>query len=299
MKPVHSTRSRPNTDFLSSATTTALAEVISGEARREDGSTMSRYTRSARKIQQFMMEFGLDFSDQFPRLPKLRKCLEAVREQKGSEKILTKIIERAVDPQVAERNHTYYEENLEYLNRFLRNDGLEVRIHENQAKLFSVKQDSVVSEKLSEKINKIDFDTVRAEIERARTSVESDPGIAITAACAMLESLFRSIIVALNRPLPTDKAIASLYKEIRTPLALSNDDGESTILKNLAALAQGLGTYRTQNGSAHGRERGYKKAEPREARLAINSANALALFILETWQDKFPRKGPLHSDQSN
>jgi hypothetical protein len=298
MNPVHPTNSHQNTEFLSPATITALAEVISGEARRDDGSSMSRYVRSARQIQQFMMVFGIDFSDHFPRLPKLRKCLESLQKQSDSDKLLFKIVERALDPQIAEREHRYYEENLEYLNRFLRNDGFEVRISNDRARLYSIKQDFVVSEELQEEINRIDFNTVISEIERARTNIENDPETTITAACALLESLFRSIIIELGSSLPNDKTVISLYKEIQRPLGFTDDEGKSTILKNLTALVQGLGTYRTQKGSAHGRERGYKKPRPSEARLAINSANAVATFVLEIWHEKYPKK-ELHSSTSD
>lgn len=271
--------------LFSPATITALAEVISGEARRKDGSSMSKYVRSARQIQQFMMEFEVDFSDQFPRLPKLRKCLTDVQKQKGSEKMLIKIVERAVDPRDVERRHASYGENLVYLNRFLRKDGFEIRIYNERAKLYSIKQDGVISEELSERAETVDFDTVKGEIDRARMNIESDPEIAITAACNILESLFRSIIIERGFSLPDDKSITSLYKEIRKLLGLEDDEGKSTILKNLAALVQGLGTYRTRKGSAHGRERGYKKPKPSEARLAVNSANSLAMFVLEMWNE--------------
>ncbi|MDI5930061.1 abortive infection family protein [Rhizobium leguminosarum] len=41
-------------------------------------------------------------------------------------------------------------------------------------------------------------------------------------------------------------------------------------------------------GDAHGRERGFKRVDPRIARLAIHSASAVAVFLIETWQLRFP-----------
>jgi hypothetical protein len=50
----------------------------------------------------------------------------------------------------------------------------------------------------------------------------------------------------------------------------------------------GVGALRTHGGDANGRERGYRWIDPRIARLAIHSASTVALFLVETWQKKFP-----------
>ncbi|BDA85486.1 hypothetical protein Sa4125_30280 [Aureimonas sp. SA4125] len=62
------------------------------------------------------------------------------------------------------------------------------------------------------------------------------------------------------------------------------------ILGNLAATVGGIGALRTHGGDAHGRERGAKRINARIARLAIHSAGALTLFLIETWQEKYPQK---------
>ena len=41
---------------------------------------------------------------------------------------------------------------------------------------------------------------------------------------------------------------------------------------------------RTHGGDAHGREKGFRRIDPRIARLAINAASSLALFLIETWE---------------
>ena len=51
----------------------------------------------------------------------------------------------------------------------------------------------------------------------------------------------------------------------------------------------GIGALRTHVGTAHGRERGYRRADERIARLAVNSACAVGLFIVETWEKKYPQ----------
>lgn len=61
------------------------------------------------------------------------------------------------------------------------------------------------------------------------------------------------------------------------------DDGLKRILTGLASIVDGLGTFRTHVGSAHGRGRQSYKPAPRHARLALHSAHTLAIFVLETW----------------
>ncbi|WP_139204534.1 abortive infection family protein [Pacificibacter marinus] len=142
------------------------------------------------------------------------------------------------------------------------------------------------------------LDTVEREFSRAFDNLETDPEAAVTAACSMLESVFRSIINA--RPeidMPRSMEIKVLYKAIRDPLGLSpsKDVQESeiqadvrTILSALSNAIQGIGALRSHSGTAHGRERGFQRLDPRIARLAVGSASTLALFLIETWERKFP-----------
>ncbi|MDC4272793.1 abortive infection family protein, partial [Acinetobacter baumannii] len=48
--------------------------------------------------------------------------------------------------------------------------------------------------------------------------------------------------------------------------------------------------FRTHASSAHGQGRKLYNIKPRHARLAIHSAHTLALFILETWDEKRAKK---------
>lgn len=101
-------------------------------------------------------------------------------------------------------------------------------------------------------------------------------------------------------PLPAKKDVQGLYRAVREPLGLSPEkvsaadeiaDDVRAILNNLAGAVGGIGALRTHGGDAHGREhRAPRRVNARIARLAIHSAGALALFLIETWQERYPSK---------
>ncbi|SHF39946.1 Abortive infection C-terminus [Ruegeria intermedia] len=123
------------------------------------------------------------------------------------------------------------------------------------------------------------LDTVEREFQRAFENLEKDPEAAVTAACSMLESVCRSVLISRQMELPRSLDIKSLYKEVREPLGLSPNkdiaDTEieadvRTVLSALFNTVQGIGALRTHAGTAHGRERGFRSLDPRIARLAVS-----------------------------
>lgn len=149
------------------------------------------------------------------------------------------------------------------------------------------------------------LDTVHDEIERASAFIDDDPEDAITAACSLLEAVCKSILVELAVPLPRDKSLISLYKEVRQPLGLSASDHTQdtetsedvrTILSGIANAVKGIAALRTHTGDAHGRTRGTPRVDARIARLAVNSACGFALFLIETWARKYPDRRLLNAN---
>ncbi|WP_104017695.1 abortive infection family protein [Roseovarius nitratireducens] len=141
------------------------------------------------------------------------------------------------------------------------------------------------------------LDTLEREFQRAFENLDSDPEAAVTASCSMVESVCRSILAARQIPAPKSLDIKSLYKAVREPLGLSpsKDVADSevendvrTILSGLSNAIQGIGALRTHSGTAHGRERGFRRLDPRIARLAVSASSALTLFLVETWEKRFP-----------
>src|SRR3989344_9104628 len=95
-----------------------------------------------------MLECGVNFSSHFPRLPKFRACLDGVNEREDAQKVLTRIIEYGVDPKHFKKPHARYGDTIIYLNKFLKNDNLELREHADRMQLYSIRHDTGVAEDL-------------------------------------------------------------------------------------------------------------------------------------------------------
>jgi len=139
------------------------------------------------------------------------------------------------------------------------------------------------------------LDTVMDDLQRARDFLDDDPEDSITAACSLLESLCKSILIELNEELPSKKSIKPLFSH--TTKVLNLDAGRSDlsedakkVLSGLAGVIDGIGSLRTHAGDAHGREKGTKRVDARIAKLAVNSASAGAIFLIETWDRNFPER---------
>lgn len=148
---------------------------------------------------------------------------------------------------------------------------------------------SAIGESLENIIRARDLSGLQTEFDRIYQNIESDPAAAVTASCALLESLFKTYIDEEGLGMPAEQTLKPLWKVIRKDLkfdpALVEDDDLKTILGGLAAIVEGTGSLRTHKGSAHGRTKRYKIA-PRHARLAAHSAFTIASFVLEAWDKR-------------
>jgi hypothetical protein len=148
---------------------------------------------------------------------------------------------------------------------------------------------TVVSKTLQDIIRARDLSGLQTEFNRIYENLEADPPAAVTAACAFLESLFKTYIEETKLEMPSDQTVKPLWKIVKKDLkldpALVDDDDLKTILTGLAALVEGIGSLRTHQGSAHGRSKKYK-LKPRHARLAAHAAFTLASFVLEAWGER-------------
>lgn len=191
----------------------------------------------------------------------------------------------------------------EHINAALEPDGHTIIVVSGKTHLVPRHSGGVIVEPFISKIQILDFDTVQIEIARALPNLESDPEDAVTAACSLIEAVCRSILIELQLPLPQKKDIDGLMRSIQEPLGLSPgrtdlpsevEQDVRQILGGLTSVAKGIGALRTHAGDAHGREKGFKRIDARIARLAINSASSIALFLIETWERKEKRALPQH-----
>lgn len=135
-------------------------------------------------------------------------------------------------------------------------------------------------------IQAIDF-----EFNRAATNIESNPREAVSAACNILESVFKVYIQEhAHLSMPAKQDIQSVWKIVKTDLGLDASKVEEqdlqTIVSGIMAVVNGIGALRTHASSAHGAGKNSYKLKPRHAKLAINSAHTIAAFVLETWDER-------------
>jgi hypothetical protein len=154
---------------------------------------------------------------------------------------------------------------------------------------------SPASKSLQQLLRAKDLSAVDQEFKRALSHVESDPPASVTAASSLLESLFKVYIEDNALQLPSKQVIGELFKVVRSHLRIDPshvvDDDLKRILSGLISVADGIGSLRSHAGSAHGQGRKGYKLEARHARLAINSAHSVAVFVIETWARRAQNAG--------
>lgn len=153
---------------------------------------------------------------------------------------------------------------------------------------------SPASLSLKDAIKNRNFTAVELEFNRALENIVNEPREAVSAACNIIESTFKIYIADENLSPPAKQDLQGLWKVVRESLGLDTkaveDDDLKRILSGLYSLTDGIGALRTHASSAHGQGRIAYKLQPRHARLAINAAHTLTMFILESWDNKKIRK---------
>jgi hypothetical protein len=134
-----------------------------------------------------------------------------------------------------------------------------------------------------------DLGALEREHQRALQNVASDPEAAVTAACSLLESLFKVYIADEKLPLPSDQSIKPLWRVVQQHIGWDTataDDDIKRVLGAMSTLVDGIGSLRTHAGSAHGHGRATYKLQGRHATLAVNASYTLATFVIQTWNQR-------------
>jgi hypothetical protein len=280
---------------LAPQTIEAIFQVISGGGGNDSAPPIAVY-RSGPNLESYMRNCGVLMSiGSKSRVPTLTATILQTMED-GNVTALKTIIERSADPRDFITKPEKLLVVLSHLNSYLIHDGYELQQQGMTVRLVKAGTSAQVITSFAATLATIDFDTVQRDLDRALASAETDPEDAVTAACSIIESVCRSILIEMKLPLPVHLDIQGLYKAVREPLGLAAGKEDipvavaadvRSILNGLNTVVQGIGALRTHAGDAHGRERGFKRLDARIARLAIHSAGCIALFFIETWQRKY------------
>lgn len=142
------------------------------------------------------------------------------------------------------------------------------------------------SEDVKEILRKINVRSISDDWNKAVERLNDDPEGAITSARAMIESVCKSVLEQKGTKYVDDGDIIKLYKQAAKSLNLSPEQHTEQIFKQIlggcASIVNGFAGLRNKYGDAHGKGKQHVKADVRHARLAVNMAGGLCLFLLET-----------------
>ncbi|MBU8922234.1 MAG: abortive infection family protein [Bacteroidales bacterium] len=139
----------------------------------------------------------------------------------------------------------------------------------------------------------------RSSVNRAWRSMirrqDNDPEGAITAARSLLESVCKHILDELGIVYDAGKVeLPKLYKSVAKELNLSPSQHAEPLFKQIlggcSSIVNGLGSIRNKLGDAHGKGQKHVRPTSRHARLAVNLAGAMALFLVETYLKRYEEK---------
>lgn len=153
------------------------------------------------------------------------------------------------------------------------------------------KGEGLATKTLSELIKSRNIQAIDFEFERALKNIESSPREAVSAACNILESVFKVYIEEhTHLTMPTKQDLQGVWKIVRADLGLDASILEERdlqeIVTGVVATVNGIGALRTHASSAHGAGKRPYKLKPRHARLAIHAAHTISAFVIETWDEK-------------
>ena len=142
------------------------------------------------------------------------------------------------------------------------------------------------------------YEAAGHDFERALEYVETDAEQALGSASSTLESICKAILEKFHEPCPKDESLAPLVRTVFKKMDLSPeghaDPDIKRVLGGLLNSAIGIGVLRTKYSGFHGKsgEQKRKRLSGRHARLAVNAASTIGLFLVETYLERFGSKAP-------
>lgn len=153
------------------------------------------------------------------------------------------------------------------------------------------KGEGLATKTLSDLIKNRNIHAIEFEFDRAIKNIESSPREAVSAACNILESVFKVYIEEHSHlSMPAKQDIQSVWKIVKADLGLDASVLEERdlqeIVSGIMATVSGIGALRSHASSAHGAGKKVYNLKPRHAKLAIHAAHTIAAFVLETWDER-------------
>ena len=155
-------------------------------------------------------------------------------------------------------------------------------------KILPSKSLSPASITLSDLIKNRNVKSINREFDRALENLNTNPLEAISSACNILESILKAYISEKGLELPNTQILRELWKVVKEDfkfgLSKLGQDDLQKINSGITSIIDGIASIRTHESSAHGGGPESYIPEVRQARLVINAAHSLAVYILETWE---------------
>jgi hypothetical protein len=136
-----------------------------------------------------------------------------------------------------------------------------------------------------------DPSSIYEHLARISGSTDTDPGVAISGAKALIEATTKLVLQDLGEAYEERADVPALVKAAQKALALHPDSLAPTkpgaditrrILSNLSQLAIGVAELRNQFGPDHGRTAPGVGLRPRHAHLAVGAETTYCRMLLET-----------------
>jgi hypothetical protein len=136
-----------------------------------------------------------------------------------------------------------------------------------------------------------DASAIYEHLDRITATTDTDPGVAISGAKALIEATTKLVLAELGEPYDERADVPALVKAAQKALAIHPDslapskpgvEITKRILSNLSQIAIGVAELRNQYGPDHGRTEAVIGLGPRHAHLAVGAASTYCRLLLET-----------------
>lgn len=147
---------------------------------------------------------------------------------------------------------------------------------------------------MSDALQTFDAEGVHVVWTKALARRTTDPEGAITVARTLLETVIKRILDDLSADYADRDDLPKLYGKAAKALNLApsqhSEEPIKAILGGAMTLVNGIGTLRNRLSDSHGRAGPLPvRPSPRHASLAVNTAGAVATFLVETHLDRRAR----------